>query len=172
MIRLSVIGVFLLTLFISCENEEKDELVSWTKDDSIEMNTEFSEEEEYYIQQYLKRRPNWKMVETGTGLRYMIYSQGDGDSAVRSYYAKVDYKVSLLTDEVLYSSEETGPSTFKIDFSEVESGLQEGIKRMRVGDKGIFIIPSHLAHGLIGDMNKIPPLETIIMDIHFISQSK
>lgn len=172
MIRLSMLWVILFAFFMSCENEEMDDDLSWTKDDSIKMNTEFSEEEEYYIQQYLKRRPNWEMIETGTGLRYMIYSQGDGDSAVRGFYAKVDYKVSLLTDEVIYSSEETGPSTFKIDFSEVESGLQEGIKRMRVGDKGIFIIPNHLAHGLVGDMNKIPPLETIIMDIHFISQSK
>lgn len=161
-----------LLVITSCKNTDEKSHISWSTEESIELNSEWSADEEFYIQQYLKRRPNWNMIETGTGLRYMIYSQGDGDSAVRGYYAKVDYKVSLLTDEVLYSSEETGPSTFKIDFSEVESGLQEGIKRMRVGDKGIFIIPSHLAHGLIGDMNKIPPLETIIMDIHFISQSK
>jgi FKBP-type peptidyl-prolyl cis-trans isomerase FkpA len=167
------INFFLLTLFLlACKNQSENQFVEWSKDQSSDLNAEWAEEEEYYIQQYLKRRPNWDMIETGTGLRYMIYSQGDGDSAVRGYYAKVSYKVSLLTDEVLYSSDEIGPTSFKIDQSEVESGLQEGIKRMRVGDKGIFIIPSHLAHGLIGDMNKIPPLETIIMDIHFISQSK
>jgi len=162
----------LLILFFACESKPTKGPVNWTKDQSIILNTEWSEEEEYFIQQYLKRRPNWDVSETGTGLRYMIYRQGDGDSAVRGWYAKVDYKISLLTDVVLYSSKETGTSSFKIDQSDVESGLQEGIKRMRTGDKAIFIIPSHLAHGLVGDMNKIPPLETIVMDIHFISQSK
>lgn len=167
------ISFVILTLFLlACKNDNDNQFVSWSKDQSSDLNAEWAEEEEYYIQQYLKRRPNWEMIETGTGLRYMIYSQGDGDSAVRGFYAKVNYKVSLLTDEILYSSEDIGSTSFKIDHSEVESGLQEGIKRMRVGDKGIFIIPSHLAHGLIGDMNKIPPLETIVMDIHFISQSK
>jgi FKBP-type peptidyl-prolyl cis-trans isomerase len=163
-----IVAFFLVT---SCE-EEVPEDVNWTKEQSIDLNASWAEDEEFHIQQYLKRRPNWKMEETGTGLRYMIFQQGDGDSAIRGYYAKVDYKISLLTEEVLYSSDESGPTNFKIDHSEVETGLQEGIKKMRVGDKGIFIIPSHLAHGLLGDMKKIPPLETILMEIHFISQSK
>jgi FKBP-type peptidyl-prolyl cis-trans isomerase len=164
--------IFLFVVFlVSCKETEEKE-IEWTKDQSIDLNAAWAEDEEFHIKQYLKRRPNWKMEETGTGLRYMIFKSGDGDSAIRGYYAKVDYKISLLTEEVLYSSENNGATTFKIDHSEVESGLQEGIKKMRVGDKGIFIIPSHLAHGLLGDMNKIPPLETIIMEIHFISQRK
>jgi len=169
MIKLTVL-VLLFTLWSCKSNDEKP--INWTKDQSIELNASWAEDEEFHIQQYLKRRPNWEMEETGTGLRYMIFQQGDGDSAIRGYYAKVNYKISLLTEEVLYSSDESGSTTFKIDHSEVESGLQEGIKKMRVGDKGIFIIPSHLAHGLLGDMKKIPPLETILMEIHFISQGK
>lgn len=163
--------ILLLWFLFSCE-EEKEKDISWTKEESIDLNAAWSEDEAYHIELYLKRRPDLKMTETGTGLRYMITRHGDGDSAVRNYMAKVDYKISLLTDEVLYSSEDTGPASFKIDHSEVESGLQEGIKRMRVGDKAIFIIPSHLAHGLLGDMDKIPPLETIIMEIDFIEQSR
>lgn len=163
--------ISIIFVISSCK-EKVQEDINWTKEQSIDLNASWAEDEEFYIQQYLKRRPNWKMEETGTGLRYLIFQQGDGDSAIRGYYAKVDYKISLLTEEVLYSSDESGPTTFKIDHSEVETGLQEGIKKMRVGDKGIFIIPSHLAHGLLGDMKKIPPLETILMEIHFISQSK
>jgi FKBP-type peptidyl-prolyl cis-trans isomerase len=166
--RICFILFFLLQ---SCQQKAEKEL-SWTKEQSISLNAQWSEDEEFHIKQYLKRRPNWNMEETGTGLRYMIFERGVGDSAIRNQYARVNYKISLLTEEVLYSSDENGSTTFKIDQSDVESGLQEGIKKMRVGDKGIFIIPSHLAHGLIGDMNKIPPLETIIMEIHFLSQGK
>lgn len=122
------IYLLLLLIVFSCK-EEIEQDINWTKDDSIELNSEWAEDEEFHIQQYLKRRPKWQMEETGTGLRYMIFQRGDGDSAVRGYYAKVDYKISLLTEEVLYSSDESGPTRFKIDYSEVESGLQEGDRK-------------------------------------------
>jgi len=39
---------------------------------------------------------------------------------------------------------------------------------LSLGDHAKLIIPSHLAHGLIGDLDKIPPLTTLVMDIHLI----
>ena len=36
---------------------------------------------------------------------------------------------------------------------------------MREGDKAKLIVPSHLAHGLVGDFDKIPPLTPIVVDI-------
>jgi len=163
--------IFIFTGFLiaSCVEEKKEETVKWTKEQSMELNKMWSEEEDYYIEKYLERRPNWKMIETGTGLRYMKYLEGDGDTARSGMYAKVNYTVSLLDGTVCYSSDSTGSETFLIDRSQVESGLQEGIKYLRVGDKAKFIIPSHLAHGLIGDMDKIPPLETVVFDIHLIA---
>ena len=53
----------------------------------------------------------------------------------------------------------------EVDHSQVETGLQEGLKKMKVGDKAKMIIPSHLAHGITGDLNKIPPLTPLIIDI-------
>jgi FKBP-type peptidyl-prolyl cis-trans isomerase len=40
---------------------------------------------------------------------------------------------------------------------------------MKVGDKAKLIIPSHLGHGITGNMDKIPPLSTLIVDIELIS---
>jgi FKBP-type peptidyl-prolyl cis-trans isomerase len=41
---------------------------------------------------------------------------------------------------------------------------------MRVGEKARLVMPSHLAHGLLGDMdNKIPPLSPLIIDIELIA---
>ena len=158
-----------LFLFSSCNEEINETPVKWTKEQSMELNKIWSEEEKYAIDKFLERRPDWKMTETGTGLLYMKYIEGDGDSAKSGYYAKVDFTISLLDGTICYSSDSTGSESFLIDRSQVESGLQEGIKFMRVGDKAKFIIPSHLAHGLIGDMNKIPPLETVVFDIHLIA---
>ena len=50
----------------------------------------------------------------------------------------------------------------------IESGLHEGISYMKEGDRAKIIIPSYLAHGLIGDLDKMPPLATIIYDIRLI----
>jgi FKBP-type peptidyl-prolyl cis-trans isomerase FkpA len=50
----------------------------------------------------------------------------------------------------------------------VESGLHEGILYMNEGSKALLVIPSHLAHGLVGDMNKIPPKSTIVYDIELL----
>lgn len=156
----------------SCGEEEKQQNIEWTKEQSVELNKSWSEDEEYVIQKFLERRPDWKMTESGTGLRYMVYEHGEGDSARAGWFAKVEYEISLLDGTVCYSSDSMGAESFLIDRSEVESGLQEGIKYMRVGDRAKLIIPSHLAHGLLGDMDKIPPLETVIFDIHLIGLSR
>lgn len=165
-----LLGIALI--FQSCGEEEKQQNIEWTKEQSVELNKSWSEDEEYVIQKFLERRPDWKMTESGTGLRYMVYEHGEGDSARAGWFAKVEYEISLLDGTVCYSSDSTGAESFLIDRSEVESGLQEGIKYMRVGDRAKLIIPSHLAHGLLGDMDKIPPLETVIFDIHLIGLSR
>jgi FKBP-type peptidyl-prolyl cis-trans isomerase FkpA len=38
-----------------------------------------------------------------------------------------------------------------------------------VGDKAILILPSHLAHGLVGDENKIPPKASVIYELELLS---
>jgi FKBP-type peptidyl-prolyl cis-trans isomerase len=50
----------------------------------------------------------------------------------------------------------------------VESGIHEGIKLMRVGEKSKLVFPSHLAHGLVGDLKDIPPLSPLVVDIELI----
>jgi FKBP-type peptidyl-prolyl cis-trans isomerase len=63
------------------------------------------------------------------------------------------------------------PKTFLIGQGGVESGLEEGILLLQEGDKARFIMPPHLAHGLIGDRDKIPARATIIYDLELVSLS-
>jgi FKBP-type peptidyl-prolyl cis-trans isomerase len=39
---------------------------------------------------------------------------------------------------------------------------------MKEGEKAIFIIPSHLAFGLLGDENKIPKRATLVYDVELV----
>lgn len=114
-------------------------------------------------------RHQWEMSTTETGLWYQIYDHGDGDSVRIGLIANINYTVSLLDGTVCYSSDSTGQKSFVIGHGGVESGLEEAILMMRVGDKARFIMPPHLAHGLPGDNDKIPARSTIVYQVELLN---
>lgn len=140
------------------------------REPSINTNQALTQKESDDIDQYVKRQ-GWEkdMQRSGTGLRYMIYKKGTGEQADKGMYAKVNYRISLLDGRECYSSVNDGAKEFLVGQDNVESGLHEAVAMLRVGDKAIFILPSHLAHGLMGDNNKIPPRSSVVYDIELIS---
>lgn len=142
-------------------NNSKSKKESLIKANKYMVNTE-NREINHYI-----RRHDLDVIETGSGLRYQITSQGTGEKAQKGKIATLNYKIKLITGDVIYSSDESGPKVFKIGHSVEESGLEEAILNMHVGDNAIIIIPSHLAHGLLGDNKQIPTRSTIIYEIEF-----
>ena len=163
--------LFILVGLFSCqEDEKKDNTVlnqQQVKEVLINANKAAAEEESLQIDGYVKRR-KLDVITTGTGLRYQIYKKGNGEKAAIGKRAVVAYEVSLIDGKEVYSTKEFGPEEFKIGSDRVESGLHEAICYMSVGDKAKIIIPSHLAHGLVGDFKKIPIRSTIIYDIELI----
>ncbi|MEI8046392.1 MAG: FKBP-type peptidyl-prolyl cis-trans isomerase [Bacteroidota bacterium] len=110
----------------------------------------------------------WKMTETATGLRYQFIEKGNGAKAETEKVAVLEYEVRLFSGELIYSSKQTGFKEFRIGSGGVESGLEEGILLLKIGDKVRFVIPSYLAHGLSGDQDKIPPKATLIYTVKLI----
>lgn len=121
------------------------------------------------IDRFVKSK-KWKMQKTGTGLRYLIYENGEQTNplAKNGQYATINFDVTLMNGKECYASEEGKPETFLIGRDNVESGLHEGILLMRVGDKARFIMPSHLAYGLVGDMDKIPGNSPIVYNVELV----
>jgi FKBP-type peptidyl-prolyl cis-trans isomerase FkpA len=161
-------------LMIACVENEKQKPkidVEKIKDTLVKVNHQLVGNEAEDIENYIARY-HWKMEKTGTGLRYFIYKKGNGIKAEKDKYAKIKYKVNLINGEPCYSSDKEGPKEFLIGKAEVESGLEEGILLMKVGDKAKFIIPSHLAFGLLGDENKIPKRATLVYDVELIDVMK
>jgi FKBP-type peptidyl-prolyl cis-trans isomerase len=160
--------VFLL--YISCsESKVEEKKVNFGKEESIALNQELIEEEELNIDIYLSHHASWKMTKTGTGLHYYIYKNGKGENPIPGMKVGVVMIVKLLDDKICYETPKDMVDEFIVDKSNVESGVQEAIKLMKVGDKAKLIIPSHLGHGITGNMDKIPPLSTLIVDIELIS---
>lgn len=167
--------IFLIFLAVSliCSSSCKDDKPKnvepkWTQKQSTELNKRFAKEEEIKIKLFLKQRPHWKMKDTGSGLRYWLYTDKEGTTAKEGDRVDVEFEVKKLNDELIYETKEGEYSSFKVDKSDVETGVMEGIKYMSEGDEAKLIIPSHIGHGLLGDMNKIPPLQVLVVDLKLV----
>ena len=107
---------------------------------------------------------HWPMKESGTGLRFQILRHGKGPKARTGQVVKIRYSIKLLNGQKVYS----GVKTFRIGYGKVENGLEEGILLLKNGDEARFILPSHLAYGLSGDGDKIPPHTPIIYYVQIL----
>jgi FKBP-type peptidyl-prolyl cis-trans isomerase FkpA len=123
------------------------------------------------IAQYVKQH-NYTMQSLSTGICYMISEHGKGEQAAVGDVATVSYSISLLDGTLCYDSKTEGPKQFLVGKDAVESGVHQAVQLMHAGDKGMFIIPSNLAHGLVGDREKIPPGAVVIYSINLISVKK
>jgi len=119
------------------------------------------------IQAYA-RRNILDVKESATGLWYRTEEKPGCVKAKSGQQATINYEVSLTDGTVCYSSDSLGPRSFRIGHGGVESGLEEGILMMCVGDKALFILPPHLAHGLTGDGDKIPPRSVIVYHVELL----
>jgi len=162
-----------LSVFSNCNDKKtkrkhlsKKELDKY--DESLEAaNRYLSIVDAERIESYAKRR-NWKMKTSKTGLWYMIYEKGSGEKSKTGQIALLNYNISLLDGTLCYSSDSLGAKNFAIGHGGVESGLEEGILLLHQGDKARLIMPPHRAHGLLGDMDKIPARSIIVYDIELL----
>lgn len=160
-----------MSFFItSCDDQKPDipKEPKWSQEESTKLNKRFTEEEEIKIKLYLKQRPSWDMNSSGSGLRYWIYKNEEGENAKEGDQVDVEFEVRKLDNELIYRTNKGEFSSFKVDKSDVETGVMEGIKFMSEGDEAKLIIPSHIGHGLLGDMNKIPPLQVLVVDLKLV----
>ncbi len=157
-----------LAAFISCGRKPKTQQVKVNikafENPLEKKNKQLTKDEKRAIDSYVIRN-GFDMIETGTGVRYMIYEKGKGAAANTKDIVLIDFDIKLLDGTICYSSRTTGAEEFVVDYDNVESGLHEAIKFMHQGDKAIIIIPSHRAFGLAGDQDRIPPLSTVVYNI-------
>nr|PKP09673.1 MAG: peptidylprolyl isomerase [Bacteroidetes bacterium HGW-Bacteroidetes-4] len=160
------IGILLfgIILMVSCKQNSSNAPVNdraSQRENLLRANKGLVSLDQQRIKNYVKRR-NWEMQVTETGLWYQLMDTNTNEKAQTGKIAYLKYQVSLLDGTICYTSDSLGLMQFKIGQGGVESGLEEAILLMRVGEKGRFILPPHLAHGLLGDDNKIPPRSVIV----------
>ena len=162
--------IFVLLLFVafsSCrQGYEKNSVVSQPdRNDMADLNMYMVRKDRERIQNYIARK-NLTMTETKTGLWFQILKEGEGETFRESDKLIMDYECSLLDGTKCYSSKDQGPRELVIGRSEMEAGLNEGLRLLKSGSEAIFIIPPFLAYGLIGDRKSIPPRAVLVYKVN------
>lgn len=145
------------------------ETQKWSDNHSVDFNQELNEREQIQIKLFLSHYNSLKMTLTDSGLRYMIYKKGSGDSLAKTgqnVYVRV--KIELLNGTTCYETPTDETENFLLEKSEKESGIHEALRFMKKGDKAKLILPSYLGHGLLGDQDKIPPQSILYIDLELV----
>ena len=66
-----------------------------------------------------------------------------------------NYDILTLDNDTIYSKEDIGIVTYKVDKQELFQGLRDAIKILKVNERATFLFPSSIAFGYHGDENKI-----------------
>jgi FKBP-type peptidyl-prolyl cis-trans isomerase len=159
--------IALLFSLLSCrDNKVKSKLDSKPgKNEMTDLNRYLVQKDRERIKNYIERK-GLRMNESSTGLWYQIIKDGTGKAFTDNDKIVMDYECSLLDGTKCYSSVNLGPRELILGKSEMEAGLNEGLRMLKPGAEAIFIIPPFLAYGLIGDKKMIPPRTVIVYNVN------
>ena len=144
---------------VATQEEEKEML--------LRINKFLVQKDVDLIKSYAERR-GWDMEVTESGLYYEIVEITKGTRAEMGMNIRINYSVSLLDGTLCYTSDKDGAKEFQLGKSQEISGLELGVGLMRVGEKARFIIPPHLAYGLLGDEERIPARSIIVYEVELL----
>lgn len=163
-------------LFFSCRNytdrTDPAELQALETEQSTEANKRLVKEESEQIDAF-NLRHHFIMEMTGTGLRYDIYVHGKGSMTPAIHdEVMINYRLFFLDGTLCTKTDSLHPLTFRLGEGVETRGLEEGLMLMKEGDKARLVVPAHLAYGLTGDGNKIPPASTLFYDVELLKLTK
>ncbi len=161
--------VFLSVAFLSCRNNSVKPVPNTKpgKNEMADLNRYMVQKDRERIQNYIERK-NLKLNESPTGLWYKIIKEGEGTAFTDNNKVIFEYNCSLLDGTNCYSSKTLGPKEVILGRSEMEPGLNEGLRLLKPGAEAIFILPPFLAYGLRGDGKMIPSRAVIVYNVNIL----
>ena len=110
----------------------------------------------------------WDFQRAPSGIYYQIEKVGEGASPTLQSKVTAHYRGTLLSGKEFDSSIKKGaPLMFSMDG--VIQGWREALPMLKIGGKGVFIIPSKLAYGKTGLPGLIDPNSVLIFEIELLN---
>jgi FKBP-type peptidyl-prolyl cis-trans isomerase FkpA len=165
--------LLLLPVMICCNRtkEQSIKLKGPGKKEMAELNKYMVQKDRERIINYIERK-GLEMTESPSGLWYQIKSEGTGSFFKDNDKVVIEYECYLLDGTRCYSSSESGPKEIILGRSDIEAGLNQGLRMLKPGGEAIFILPPFMAYGLVGDGKRIPSRAVIVYNISVLPSVK
>ncbi len=75
---------------------------------------------------------------------------------------EIEFDIRNIANEIIYKSQKRN---YKVDKEDFIPALQDGVKKMKIGETITFLIPSYSAFGVSGDGNKIGVNQSLISTV-------
>ena len=116
---------------------------------------------------------NKQIIETASGLKYVVFEEGEGDLIVNDDIVEVHYSGYFTNGQLFDSSVKRFETLrFPVGAGIVIEGWDEGVKLMKKGAKFQLLVPSYLGYGEEGAPPQIPENADLIFDIELIDVIK
>jgi len=114
-----------------------------------------------------KNRRKDGVIETDSGLQYLVIEEGTGASPEAHHNVIVHQRCQLLNGKIIEDTyRENEPS--EVPMAELIEGYREGLMLMQKGGRHKMFIPPDLAWGKKGSGSKIPPNSVLIFDVRLV----
>lgn len=143
--------------------------------ESVERNRQLYAAEEEEIKTMIEEDSLKKYIisEHGFWYYYVVENPSETETAGFGDLLEFEYDIKDLEGKIIYSRQELGKNTYRMEKEEMISGLREGLKLMKEGETVTFVFPSYKAYGYYGDLERIGTNMPIIstVTLHNIEQS-
>lgn len=115
---------------------------------------------------YVPAKRGAKALTTASGLTYIVTQNGAGAQLKAGDTVTVHY-TGLLTSGVKFDSslDRNEPFQFELGAGKVIKGWDEGLQKLRVGDRATFFIPPALGYGARGAGDGVIPPDAMLIFI-------
>lgn len=170
-------------LFIACNSnkQQADELppaIANVHENMEKINKFLSEKDKDRIEAFL-RRHNLQATFDETGFWIAQIEKGNGKKIENDMLVALSCTISLLDGTLCYQYDEANPLIFVVNKSNelsdnaatqnAVSGLHNALLLMQQNERAVLVFPPHLAHGIIGDENNIPPRSILVYDVKILN---
>jgi len=134
----------------------------------IRANQYMQQRHQDHISAFLER-VGWPAEVTSSGLWIVMEKSGEGRRIVENMRVTYAFESMLLDGTPCYQATIENPKQITIGKGGVESGVEQGLKKLSEGAEALFLIPPHLAHGNFGDREKIPGNSVLIYHVQVLN---
>ncbi|MBL7947420.1 MAG: FKBP-type peptidyl-prolyl cis-trans isomerase [Bacteroidia bacterium] len=162
--RLLILAGVLAGLMACRQEQHRQPAEAELKKRMENVNRILVEDESKTITDFITRH-QFRMKDTGTGLRYEVIREGTGPVPGPKAEVTIVYSLYTLDGTQVYPADTLHPHVFRLGAAQHLKGVEEAVQLVKEGSRVRLVLPSHLAFGMLGDQDKIPGATPVYLDL-------